>query len=211
MRGGRRRVESAAMISFSESKGTKRKARKPKRAITLHLAVRDVSPRVWRQLRVPDTLWLSRLHDTIQILFSWYDYQLHRFNVNGVLYGNPGKAEGDAIVEDDRDFMLADLELAAKEAFEYQYFFGDGWTVDIRVERVETTADAPKHPECLDGKLNGPPEDCGGPEGYKEILYSFKHPDEPVSKEWLDWLGDAFDPADFDRAKTNKALAKLPQ
>jgi hypothetical protein len=143
------------MISFSESKGTKRKAGKPKRCITLHLALRDVSPRVWRQLRVPDTLWLSRLHDTIQIVFSWYDYQLHRFNVNGVLYGNPGKAEVDAIVEDDRDFMLADLELAAKDAFEYQYFFGDGWTVDIRVERVETTSDAPKHPECLDGKLNG--------------------------------------------------------
>jgi hypothetical protein len=199
------------MISFSESKGSRRKPRKSKRSLTLHLAVRDVTPRIWRQLRVPDTIWLSRLHDTIQILFSWYDYQLHRFNVHGVFYGNPGKGEGDVIVEDDRDFMLADLELSPKDAFEYQYSFGDGWAVDIRVERIESTEDALKHPECLDGKLNGPPEACGGPEGYKEILYSFKHPDEPVSKEWLDWLGDAFDPAEFDLEKTNKALSKLPK
>lgn len=199
------------MISFSESKGSKRKPRKPQRAITLYLAIRDITPRVWRQLRVPDTLWLSGLHDAIQILFSWYDYQLHRFTVNGVQYGNPGKGAGDTLVEDDRDLMLADLELAAKETIEYEYAFGDCWKVDIRVEKIEPAPVTLKNPECLDGKLNGPPEDCGGPEGFKEILYSFKHPEDPVSKEWIEWLGENFDPAAFDREKTNKALAKLPR
>lgn len=198
------------MISFTESKGVKRKAKKARRSITLHVAIREVTPRIWRQLRVPDTLWLSRLHDAIQILFSWYDYQLHTFAINGVLYGNPGKGTGDTLIEDDRDFTLADLELAAKDSFEYEYAFGDGWKVDLRVEKGEALADVPKHPVCLDGKLNGPPEDCGGPVGFKEILYSFKHPDEPVSKEWLDWLGENFNPVEFDREKTNKALAKLP-
>ena len=66
-------------------------------------------------------------------------------------------------------------------------------------------------PGCVGGEGACPPEDCGGPAGYKEVLYSLKHPEEPLSKEWLEWLGEGYDPNDLKLEKLNKALAKLPK
>lgn len=198
------------MISFSEAKGPRRKKR-PDRVLTLHLSLRDVEPRIWRRIVVRETMWLTRLHDAIQILFGWFDYHLHRFVVNGVQYGNPVRKDNETVVEDDRDFNLTDLEIAPKESFQYEYDFGERWIVDVKVEKAETAQPGVKYPKLLDGKQNGPPEDCGGAAGFKEVLYSLKHPEEPVSKEWLEWLGDGYDPHAFDADKIGRAIAKLPK
>ena len=201
------------MISFSEARAraATRRRKQPARVLQLHLALRGVEPRVWRRLLVRDSMWLSRLHDTVQLAFGWFDYQTHRFTVNDLVYGNPVRRDNETLVEDDRDFTLADLELAPKAAFLYEYSFGDGWQIDVRVEKAGPSHPGAKYPQILDGRHNGPPEDCGGPEGYKEVLYSLQHPEEPVSQEWLDWLGDSYDPEAFDREKLNKALARLPK
>ena len=200
-----------AMISFRDAKAAARRRKQAVRVLHLHLALRGVEPRVWRRMVVRDTLWLARLHDAIQIAFGWFDYQLHRFTVNDAGYGNPVNRENELVIEDDRDFSLRDLEVAPKETFLYEYFFGEGWQVEIRVEKAEPAVAGAKYPLILDGKHNGPPEDCGGPDGFKEVLHSFKHPDESLSKEWLEWLGEGYDPAEFDVAKLNKALARLPK
>jgi hypothetical protein len=199
------------MISFRDAKAAARRRRQPARVLHLHLALREVEPRIWRRMVVRDTIWLARLHDAIQIAFGWFDYQLHRFTVNEAVYGNPVRRENDTVVEDDRDFTLADLEITPKETFLYEYAFGEGWQVEIRVEKGEAAVPGAKYPLLLDGKHNGPPEDCGGAAGYKEVLYSLKHPDEPLSQEWLDWLGEGYDPHAFDKEKLNRALARLPK
>ena len=199
------------MISFSEAKAAARRKKRPERVLHLHLALRDVEPRIWRRMVVKESMWLARLHDAIQLAFGWFDYQMHRFTVNEAFYGNPVRRENQTEIEDDRDFALADLELAPKEAFLYEYFFGETWQVDVRVEKIEAAQTGVKYPFLTDGKHNGPPEDCGGPAGYKEVLYSLKHPEEPLSKEWLDWLGEGYDPHDLKLEKLNKALLKLPK
>ena len=201
------------MISFSEARAraTTRRRKQPARVLQLHVALRGVEPRVWRRLVVRDTMWLSRLHDALQLAFGWFDYQVHRFTVNEAVYGNPVRRDNETLVEDDRDFSLADLELAPKDTFLYEYCFGDGWQIDARVEKAEPARKGARYPQILDGRHNGPPEDCGGPDGFKEVIYSLKHPEEPVSQEWLDWLGDSYDPDAFDREKLNKALARLPK
>ncbi len=200
------------MISFSEAKAAaRRKKQQPERLLVLHLAIREVEPRIWRRMVVRESMWLSRLHDAIQVAFGWFDYQVHRFTIHDLVYGNPVRRENETVVEDDRDFALADLELGPKDTFLYEYCFGDGWQVDVRVEKAETALKSVKYPLLTDGKHNGPPEDCGGPAGYKEVLYSLKHPDEPLSKEWLEWLGEGYDPLALDLPKLTKALAKLPK
>jgi len=200
------------MISFSEAKAAARKKkRKTERVLQLHLAIQDLEPQVWRRMVVRESMSLARLHDAIQIAFGWFDYQIHRFVANDVLYGNPVRRENVTSVEDDRDITLVDLELAPKELIVYEYCFGDGWRIAIHVERIEAAKTGTKYPHLLDGRHNGPPEDCGGPDGYKEVLYSLKNPDEPLSKEWLEWLGEGFNPETFELAKLNKALASLPK
>ena len=60
--------------------------------------------------------------------------------------------------------------------FRYDYDFGDGWEHDVRVVR-RTTSDGA---HCLDGARACPPEDCGGPPGYAEILLALESPDDPA-------------------------------
>ena len=57
--------------------------------------------------------------------------------------------------------LLADLGAE----FEYLYDFGDGWTHDVEVLGPGGSA-----PGCVDGHGACPPEDCGGPGGYAELL-----------------------------------------
>lgn len=200
------------MISFSEAKAARRKKpRQLERVVHLHLVLRDSEPPIWRRMVVRESMWLSRLHDAIQVAFGWFDYQVHRFAVGDTVYGNPVRRENETLVEDDRDFTLADLGLGPKEHLLYEYCFGDSWRIDIVAEKFEAAKKGVRYPHLAGGQLNGPPEDCGGPAGFKEVLYSLTHPEEPLSKEWLDWLGEGFDPHECDLAKLNKALAKLPK
>src|SRR5947199_10621024 len=121
------------MISLHEGKGS---AKKPaEKAFSLRLHVVGCTPRISRKMVVRESMWLSRLHDTIQIAFDWFDYQTHVFTLDDLRFGNPLKRD-EITVEDDRDVTLADLDLEHRERFAYGYHFGDGWQVDAQVEKT---------------------------------------------------------------------------
>lgn len=65
--------------------------------------------------------------------------------------------------------------------FDYLYDFGDGWTHDVEV--LGPGGDAPG---CVDGAGTCPPEDCGGPHGYAELLDALadrRHPEHQAMRE----------------------------
>jgi Plasmid pRiA4b ORF-3-like protein len=195
------------MISFQEGKGagTKKKA---ERVLCLRLVVTGTQPKVWRRLLVRETMWLSRLHDSIQVAFDWFDYQTHLFALDDLKFGNPQKRD-DLMVEDDRDVTLNDLNLAHRDRMTYDYLFGDGWKVDIRVEKTMAAGKGVKYPACIGGERAGPPEDCGGVEAFHDMLACLKDPTSELGKEWIGWLGPEYDPAACDLDKVNEALRKL--
>ena len=65
------------------------------------------------------------------------------------------------------------------------------------------------YPRCVAGKNAAPPEDCGGPWGYSEMLQALADPDHPERDELLEWLDEDFDPTDFDRDELNAGFGKL--
>jgi hypothetical protein len=196
------------MISLHEGRGAKVARREAPRVLCLRLAIVGTQPRVWRRLLVRDTMWLSRLHDSIQVAFDWFDYQTHVFALDDLRFGNPIKSD-DMVVEDDRDVTLADLNLANRDRMTYEYLFGEGWKVDVRVEKTVTAAKGVQLPSCVAGDRAGPPEDCGGLEAFHDMLACLKEPDSDLGREWLAWLGPEYDPSDFDMEKVNLALRKL--
>jgi hypothetical protein len=195
------------MIGIHEGQGAALK-KAPERVFTLRLHVVGTSPQVWRRLVVRESMWLSRLHDSIQLVFDWFDYQTHAFNLDELRFGNPLKRE-ELVIEDDRDVTLADLDLEHHERFTYGYHFGEGWQVEVRVEKNEAAQKGAHYPLCVAGERAGPPEDCGGLEAYHDMLACIKEPQSELGREWLEWLGPDYDPNACDLEKINKALKKL--
>jgi hypothetical protein len=195
------------MISLLEGKGPGSK--KPtEKVFSLRLTVTGCNPRVWRRLLVRETMWLSRLHDTLQVAFEWFDYQTHVFTLDEQRFGNPVRKD-DFVVEDDRDVSLADLDLGSRDKMLYHYQFGEGWEVEIRVEKVSPLEKGSSYPLCTGGERAGPPEDCGGLDAFHDMLACIKEPNTDLGREWLEWLGPVYNPEICDVEKINKALKKL--
>src|SRR5688500_6707049 len=81
------------------------------RAVDLRLELRDVTPMVWRILRVPADLRLDDLHHAIQSVMGWDDFHPHVFEVGDQEYGP--RLEDD---DDDEDEGLEAPDVWAGEA-----------------------------------------------------------------------------------------------
>jgi hypothetical protein len=196
-----------AMISLHEGRGSRTK-KPPARALVLGLSVAGCTPHIWRRLVVREAMWLARLHDAIQVAFDWFDYQTHVFTVGEQRLGNPAKGGGPP-VEDDRDITLGQIDLARLGAMSYDYHFGEGWRVDIRVEAILPVVKGEVYPRCLAGERAGPPEDCGGLEAYHDMLACIQEPATDLGREWLEWLGPLHDVTRCELALINKSLRKF--
>lgn len=134
------------------------------RTSRLRITLRDVAPAVVRVVDVPVAATLPEVHRLLQAAMGWTDSHLHRFVADGASYGQP-----DELDDDLRDEAGAGLrELPA--AFTYLYDLGDGWEHD-----VEVMGPGDAEPGCRYGEGACPPEDCGGPPGYAELLTGRLH------------------------------------
>ncbi len=126
-----------------------------KHVFDLRIALRGISPEIWRLLSISADATLNDLHQTIQGAFRWHDSHLHEFEIGGKRYED-GKGSRTAL----RKLLhVGDRAL-------YRYDMGDDWEHDIDVVRMYEVATRRHHPKVLDGARNGPPEDVGGPHGY---------------------------------------------
>lgn len=135
----------------------------------LKVSLRDISPMIWRRLLVTDTTTIAHLHDILQTALGWEDLHLHRFRIYGKAYGIYRVG---GIIFDDNPYtvVLSDFKLRAGERFSYEYDLGDSWCHDIRLERILLHAPHKRYPLCIGGAGDCPPEDCGGPVGYRAYL-----------------------------------------
>lgn len=91
----------------------------------------------------------------------------------------------------------------------YTYDFGDGWEHAIAVEKLLPPEPGVAYPVCVDGKLQDPPEDCGGIPGYYNLLEAIHDPKHPEHEDLLDWIGGEYDPEAFSVEEVNRQLAPI--
>lgn len=180
----------------------------------IHVLLRATQPPIWRRLQVPGNANLSWLHAVLQVAIGWTNSHLHQFICAEQVYTDPS-AElesygGDRAVLDESKAKLADVLPEIGNGMSYGYDFGDSWTHLIEVENIlpapllsTTTA------SCLAGARACPPEDCGGPWGYEELLKALKNRKHPEHKNMKEWLGRPFNVEEFDPTKTTALLRKL--
>lgn len=185
-------------------------AKAPERILVLRIDLAHLKPAIWRRLEVPAGITLAQLHRVIQMAFDWDDSHLHGFEIGGQRYGQPmpdpfGMEMDDL---DERKFRLGDVASVGSR-FTYTYDFGDDWHHLIKVEKALAPTPDVRYPRCVAGKNAAPPEDCGGPWGYSEMLQAVANPDHPERDELLEWLDEDFDPTYFDRHELNAGLGRL--
>lgn len=180
----------------------------------LKIVLSDVKPAIWRRLLLRGDVNLGLLHAVIQVAMGWTNSHLHQFLIGNQYYSDPA-FELDAFpderpVGDENKAVLADVAPRKGDRFWYEYDFGDSWYHEIRTEKIQTADPSQTvFAECIGGARANPPEDCGGPFGYAELLDTLKHPRRKDYQELVEWLGGSFDPEAFDLEHVNKYLRKL--
>ena len=183
------------------------KAKIPTQQIVYQLKVTlaGIRPPIWRTIQVSGDMTLHDLHKTLVRVMGWHGGHLHEFRVFGDCFGDPSADLGPEVLNETK-YTLERLISAEKEKFDYLYDFGDSWEHKIVVEKVLPLNPETKYPIVLKGKRACPPEDCGGPWGYHELLEALKDPSHPEHDEMVDWLDEDFDPEAFDIALVNRLI-----
>ncbi len=181
------------------------------RLYCLRIELEDITPAIWRRVLIEDGASLIRLHHTIQAAMGWTDAHLHEFQIGGVIYATPHPEDDiDRVIVDERRVRLLDV-LKGISRFGYQYDFGDDWQHTVTVEKVAPAPQLWRGGAYVEaGERACPPEDAGGAHSYQEFLDQLaKDPRHEQVREFLDWAGDDFDPARFDRYAANAALLRM--
>lgn len=184
------------------------KAAQPVEIYQVKIALKDIRPAIWRRVLVPGDITLAKLHRVIQGTMGWSDCHLHEFRIGDDHYG---AANSDAPYElkNEKKVKLREVVAGAKERFQYDYDFGDGWRHEILVEVILKPDLDLSSPTCIGGERACPPEDCGGVHGYAEFLEAIRDPKHDQHEEMLEWIGGEFDPEEFDIVLANRGLKRI--
>jgi hypothetical protein len=181
--------------------------------IQLKIALQWTKPPIWRRIQVDRKTTFFELHKIIQIVMGWQNCHLYEFNVLEYRIGEPIEEIDDFFSSDKlvdaATVTLGSIITEAKTKFTYEYDFGDGWTHQITVDKFLPRDNKTKYPICTGGKLNCPPEDCGGIGGFYGLLDIIQNKKHPERKHMLEWLGGYYDPDHFDLEEINKTLRKF--
>ena len=137
------------------------------------------------------------------------DSHLHEYEIARRRYGIPDEEWQTEPITDERRVRLQPLLEAGLRRFTYVYDFGDYWKHLVKVEDLlpPTTGSPPI--VCIAGENACPPEDVGGVPGYANFLAILADPKHEEHADMQDWIGDPFDPTEFDLIAVNRILATI--
>lgn len=166
--------------------------------LELRLNIKHANPEIYRIVRVDDQLNLQLIHEVIQASFCWSNIHSHFF-----------RTSEQGIIKNEEDFSISEA-LGKWDKITYVYDLADFWTIEITLEN-KSPEPYKRKPVCLKGQGKSPPEDSGGIINYCEVLELYSNHQAGKRKYPLiaDWLGENFNPFDFDCDLVNENLKNL--
>jgi len=182
-----------------------------KKIYQVKISLNGSKPKVWRRLLISSDVLLPDFHKIIQTAMGWTNSHLHQFIKDRIFYTlkTPDNDMWDDLENVDyRKIKISALLKSEKDKVLYEYDFGDGWEHDIVLEKIMPVDEKIQVPVCLAGKMNCPPEDCGGVWGYADLLEILKNPKHKEYESYMEWMGGEFSPEYFDKEEVNKLLVE---
>ena len=184
----------------------------------LEISLLEIEPRIWRRFQLAASSNFKTLHGAIQDAFGWQRKHLFEFRHLEQTNSRPkprvrriARCEQAEILDDEIVPFADELKLSSffagnEDHCLYLYDFGDGWQHLVQLKDV-VESDERFMRRLIDGAMACPPEDCGGPPGYEQMLEYLAMTDEQFAMldererpevEWLrekyrGWAADAFD------------------
>jgi hypothetical protein len=167
----------------------------------------EISPLIWRRILVPSDYNFWDLHVAIQDSLGWLDYHLHHFSMKK----KGKKAKDDIGIPDfdgfdDMPEIFPGWEIPILSYFHdlgatatYTYDYGDSWRHSLQLEGYLFKEKNIKYPICIAGERACPPEDCGGTNGYTELLKTLSDPEDEDNEAMKTWVGKDWGPEKFDK------------
>ena len=171
------------------------------------MTLRESRPPILRRFQVQSDTTLQLLHDILQVTMGWFDTHLHQFVVDDVQYGALD-ADSGPDVEDEREVTIADV-VAVGDRMLYEYDFGDGWEHDVLVEKLLEPKPGATYPVVSPDVVRVRRRTWVGIWQYADFVRSTSDPEDPEHDKFLEWVGGAFDPDEFDAADVNAALGEI--
>jgi uncharacterized protein YidB (DUF937 family) len=182
-----------------------RKAEARVEVFVLKVTLLGTNPQVWRRILVPLDITLRNLHRTLQTVMGWANSHLHQFVGQGPRLSDSRSRVGSKIANENRT-RLGELIGTVGARLLYEYDFGDGWQHELLLEEVLLGGETFQQ-MCLAGKRCCPPEDCGGPQGFAELLQALQDANHPSHDEAREWLGN-FVAESFSANDVNRRLRR---
>lgn len=180
------------------------------RVFQCKVTLRGSKPPIWRRFQIASDVTLEDLHFAVQSVMGWSNGHLHEFRIGDESYGEPHPEYGGEML-DERKVTLQRIANVERAHFLYIYDFGDNWQHIVQVEKILPQDPEMRYPVCLAGKRACPPEDCGGIWGYMGLPEIISNPKHKEYDAMMEWLGDEFDPEEFDLDRMNAQLAHFSE
>ncbi len=127
--------------------------------LTLRAVLRDVNPMVIRIVEISDQLRLAEFHDIFRTILGWDGDLGYIIRIHG--------QEFNSFQRKTRSKALHEFQLHRQEKFLYICDTLHLWQWDVRVLDIQEGVEGENAARCLSGRGGAPPENCGGPTGYR--------------------------------------------
>ncbi len=174
-----------------------------KRVLQFKIELPEILPLIWRRILVPSNYNFWDLHLAIQDSMGWLDTQENCFDIaRGKKTYRLGVPDFD---EEGRHIIFPSWEIPILSYFndlgvtaKYLYDFKDSWWHSVQLEGYIFKDKSIKYPVCIGGERACPPEDCGGTQGYYEVLKILSDPQNENYDRLKSYIGKDWDSEKFD-------------
>ena len=177
----------------------------------IKVTLKDIFPKIWRRLQIPSNITFKEFSLILNTAMGWDSYHLSGFTI--------GKGRDSIFIEDypdDKEEKKAqkkdgvlnskrvkiDEYLLGDQKITYIYDFGDSWEHEIVLEEVLEDYKN-KYAQVVTYRGNCPPEDCGGSQGYYQLMYG--------DGEEAEEMRQYYEIVKYNKAETNERLKNLKE